>query len=202
MTNFRKEYPFMRKILFGLILILGFAPHAFASNVSVNVNIGTPPPVYVTPPVAIDAPPLFLQPPQLGFYVAAGVGYDLFRFGNAYYLNSGNMWYSSPHYNGPWINVHYNKIPHGLRKYPIKRIHYYRDMHYRQYKAGKGVYKYKHYRPKHRKHSGPGYTSGNIGKKHGVQGKYNRDASFRKGGYDGKGTKNKPNGGGHHHGPR
>lgn len=195
----------MRKIVLSIALIMCMAPFAHASNVNVNVgvNIGAPQPVYVNPPVVIVEPPMFLQPPQLGFYVAVGVGYDLFLSGNVYYLQSGNVWYSSPYYNGPWVKVHYQKIPYGLRKYPIKKIHYYRDAHYKQYKAGKGAYKYKHFQPKNNKHSGKVYGGGDDRKSYDKGGKsahggaYNKGGSYDKGGNYEKGGKDKQKGGGH-----
>jgi hypothetical protein len=198
----------MRKILLSITLVMFMAPFANASNVSVSVgvNVGGPPPVYVNPPVVIAGPPQFLLPPELGFYVAVGVGYDLFLSGNVYYLHSGNVWYSSPYYNGPWVNVQYKKIPPGLRKYPIKRIHYYRDVHYKQYKAGKGAYKYKQFQPKYHKHSGKGYggregrESYENGGKSGHGSSYNKGGNYDKGGKYEKGGKNKQNGGGRGHG--
>lgn len=193
----------MRKIVIVFAMILCFASQALASNVSVNVNIGAPPPVYVAPPVTIASPPLFLQPPQLGFYVAVGVGYDLFLSGNVYYLHSGNAWYSSPYYNGPWGTVHYQKVPYGLRKHSIKNIHYYRDVHYKQYKAGKGTYKYKQYKPKYRKYSVDKHSQGSRGgSSYGDHGKYDRGGSYQKGGNYEKGGKNKSGGGGHGQGRR
>jgi len=142
----------MRKILLCCAIVFGITPLAHASNVgvSVGVNIGGPSPVYVNPPVVIERPPLFLLPPRLGFYVAAGVGYDMFYLGNRYYLNNGNIWYSSPYYNGPWVTVSYNAIPYQIRRYPINRIHYYRDVHYRKYRYEKDRYHYKHFQPKYR----------------------------------------------------
>ena len=181
----------MRKLLLSIALVMCTVPFAHASNVgvSIGVNIGGPSAVYVNPPVTIAGPPLFLQPPKLGFYVAVGVGYDLFRFGNVYYLNNGNNWYSSPYYNGPWAKVQYKHIPYGIRKHPHKRIQYYRDDYYRKYKAGKDYHHYKQFRPKSHKHSAAGY--GKHDDDRGYNAKHNN--------YD-KGGKGKHDKGGHGHG--
>jgi len=133
-----------------LLLCAVSVSHASNVGVSVGVNIGAPAPVYVSPPVVIDRPPVFLLPPKLGFYVAAGVGYDMFYIGNRYYLNNGNIWYSSSYYNGPWVNISYNSIPHQIRRYPISRIHQFRDNHYRQYIHGRDRYRHKHFQPVYR----------------------------------------------------
>lgn len=149
----------MRKILICCAVVLCAASFAHASNVgvSVGVNIGGPPPVYVNPPIVIERPPVFLLPPRLGFYVAAGVGYDMFYLGNRYYLHHGNIWYSSPYYNGPWVTVHYGGVPYEIRRHPFKQIHYYRDYHYRKYYHDRGHYKYRHFQPQYRDHRGRGH---------------------------------------------
>jgi hypothetical protein len=180
----------MRKLLLSILLVLSIAPFAHASNVgvSVGVNIGGPSAAYVDPPVVISGPPLFLYPPRLGFYVAVGVGYDLFLSGNVYYLNSGNVWYSSPYYNGPWAKVHYKKVPYGIRKHDFKQIHYYRDDSYRKYKAGKASHRYKHFKPQAHSYHADGY-----GKKGGRNGNDNH-------GYSDKGNKNEKGGNSNHAG--
>lgn len=146
----------MKKIVLCCALLIGAAQFAHASNVgvSVGVNVGGPAPVYVSPPVAISGPPLFIVPPRLGFYVAAGVGYDMFFVGNNYYLYHGNAWYSSPYYNGPWVVVNYKAVPYEIRRHPFKQIHYYRDHHYRKYFYGRDHYNHKYYKPKYREHRG------------------------------------------------
>ncbi len=157
----------MRKILFSLAFasVLG-CPFAYANNVgvSVGINIGNQPPaavpvavpvavpapppvqpVYVQPPVVIEEPPEFIAPPQLGFYAAVGVPYDLFYVGTRYYLSRGNVWYAAPNYNGPWVTVSYRTLPPGLRKYPYAKIRYYRDSGYRDYRRGGSPYWEKHH---------------------------------------------------------
>jgi len=185
----------MRKLLLSIMLVLSIAPFAHASNVGVNVgiNIGGPSAVYVEPPVVISGPPLFLYPPRLGFYVAVGVGYDLFLSGNVYYLNKGNVWYSSPYYNGPWVKSHYKKVPYGIRKHSFKQIHYYRDDSYRKYRAGKAPHHFKQFTPKSHKHPAGGYGKG--GGRHGYD---DRGYDDRGGKYD-RGGKSDHNGRGHGH---
>lgn len=139
---------------------------AEASNVgvSVGINVGAPvAPVYVAPPVAIAAPPLFLAPPRLGFYVAVGVPFDLFYVSGNYFLLRGNTWYSSPYYNGPWVVSHYSKVPYGIRKHPVHRIHYYRDNYYKNYQS-RGGHDYRHFRPEHRDYDRRGHDDGRHGK--------------------------------------
>ena len=146
----------MRRYLFCLavaLLIPVSQAHASRVGVSVGINVGVPAvvaPVYAPQPVVIEEPPEFIAPPGLGFYVAAGVPYDLFFVSNRYYLNRGNVWYSSPYYSGPWISVGYSSIPHGIRRLPIERIHYYRDNYYRHYANDRHGYEHRHFRPEWR----------------------------------------------------
>jgi hypothetical protein len=134
------------KWLIGLVvsIVVLVSSAAWAGDVGVDLNIhlgdrpsfGVPVPAYAAPPVVIQQPPLFLYPPGLGFYVAAGVPYDLFLISNSYYLNRGGAWYVAPHYGGPWAVVPYGRVPPPLRRYGIPMIHEYRDREYRIYRAG------------------------------------------------------------------
>ena len=145
----------MRKVLFILVCLSATSASAtYASNVDFNVgiNIGNTPrvavpvapqPVYA-PPIVIEEPPEFIEPPQLGFYAAVGVPYDLFFVSNRYYLYRGNAWYAAPRYNGPWASVHYNSLPGKLRRHSFKRVRHYRDAGYRQYRHGATPYWERH----------------------------------------------------------
>lgn len=151
----------MKKIMFSLAFasVLG-CPLAYAGNVdvSVGVNIGNQPrvavpvpvapppaPVYAAPPVVIEEPPEFIAPPQLGFYAAVGVPYDLFFVSGRYYLYRGNAWYGAPGYNGPWVSVRYANLPPAMRRYPYEKIRHYRDAGYRDYRRGATPYWEKHH---------------------------------------------------------
>jgi hypothetical protein len=151
----------MKKVLFSLAFASVFScPFVHASNVdfSVGINIGNQPrvavpvpvappatPVYAPPPVVIDEPPEFIAPPELGFYAAVGVPYDLFFVGSRYYLCRGNAWYAAPNYNGPWVSVRYKTLPWSLRRYPSERVRYFRDAGYRHYREGGNPYWERHH---------------------------------------------------------
>jgi hypothetical protein len=146
----------MRKVLFILACLSATSvTTTYASNVDFNVgiNIGNtprvavpvaPPPVYA-PPVVIEEPPEFIEPPELGFYAAVGVPYDLFLVSNRYYLCKANVWYSAPRYNGPWVTVRYRGLPRELRRYPFEKIRYYRDAGYGHYRHADNPYWERHH---------------------------------------------------------
>jgi hypothetical protein len=160
----------MKKYLAGLVFsMLLPVTQSYASHVNFNVgvNIGVPvAPVYAAPPVAIAAPPDFVAPPELGFYVAVGVPYNLFFYDNSYWLCRNGAWYSAPYYNGPWVSTGFNRVPYGLRRYPMNRIHYFRDNYYGRY-HGHGGPEYRHFRPGMHEMGREGHGRGNEGNRHG-----------------------------------
>lgn len=146
----------MRKVLFILACTWALpVPLTHASNVDFNVgiNIGNAPrvavpvvapPVYA-PPVVIEEPPEFIEPPELGFYAAVGVPYDLFLVSNRYYLCKANVWYAAPRYNGPWVSIRYNSLPGQLRRHSFEKVRYYRDAGYTHYRRRDTPYWERHH---------------------------------------------------------
>jgi hypothetical protein len=137
-------------------------PAAVLAEVHVNVNLGVPapPPVVVAgppPPTLFSAPPLFLTPPRLGFYVGTGVPYDIMFLGNSYYLYYGNAWYRSPYYNGPWTGVRFEHLPRPIRTHGVNVIRSSRDAEFRLYREHGGQYRGRHFRPG--RAVGPGYRN-------------------------------------------
>ncbi len=116
-------------VLMCLFAVAASVSLADASNVGFNigVNVGIPAPVIAAPPVEVVEPPEFVAQPGTGFYVAVGTPYDMYYAGNRYYLCRGDSWYAAPYYNGPWVNVGYRSVPWRLRRYPIARLHSFRD---------------------------------------------------------------------------
>jgi len=143
-----------RLIIIAVLAVAGAAQVALASNVGVDIHIGNQPavvpvpvPAPAPPPVVMEAPPLFLYPPELGFGVAVDVPYDVFYISGFYYLNRGDHWYRGPYYNGPWEATGYRSLPPGLRRHKFERIHYFRDREYRAYRDEHDHYRGKHFRP-------------------------------------------------------
>lgn len=151
----------MRKISAVLIALTLAAPSftAAESNVSVHIGVGVPvvpppPPatVYHGPPqVVFDAPPLFLAPSRLGFYVGVDMPHDLLLISGVYYLFQGDRWYRAAHYNGPWVRTYYKHLPPQVRRYKVATIRSYRDHEYRAYHDNRDHYRGRHYRPGDRK---------------------------------------------------
>ncbi|WP_303720889.1 hypothetical protein [Malonomonas rubra] len=128
--------------LLALCWVLGTAP-AWSANVNININVGAP----VGVPIIFPEPPLFLAPVPLGFQVAVGVPYDLFRVDGRFYLFFDNVWHVGSGYNGPWQVVHHDHLPRGLRRQRLRDIRTYRDHEYVVYNRDKALYRGGSYRP-------------------------------------------------------
>lgn len=145
----------MKRIAVALVsaALFGLPPvQGVNAEVNVNVNVGVPVvpapiPVPVPPPLVLPAPPEFIFPPALGFYVAVGVPHDLFRVNGVYYLYRDNSWYRGTYYNGPWRHVEHRHLPPGLRKHKYERIRHYRDEEYRRYQHDHDRYDGRRFKP-------------------------------------------------------
>ena len=66
-------------------------------------------------PWAPNLAPQWAPIPQVpGVYYVPGLGHDLFRHGNRFYVYQGGQWYRSKHLNGPWGAI---KQPPGFLPY-------------------------------------------------------------------------------------
>ena len=114
-----------------------------------------PAPVYVAPPpaqvVLPAAPPQFVYIPELGYYVAMGLSYDMIYDGRAYYFYNNGYWYQTPYYGGPWVHVARRLLPPLLLKFSFREIHRYRDVEFRRYEREKGHYRGRLHRPEARR---------------------------------------------------
>ncbi len=144
----------VRKLL--VIPLIAIAVAATASLAQAGCNIGIdfdiPAPVIAAPPVEVVEPPEFVAQPGAGFYVGVGTPYDIYYAGDRYYLYRGNGWYAASYYDGPWASIGYRAVPWQLRRYPIARLHSFRDDWGRH--RGEGYYAgYGHFRPeRHGRH--------------------------------------------------
>jgi len=142
----------MKKTVLALLITVVTAATSAQAEVNVNVSVGVPVPrvvVSAPPAVLFQAPPQFLAPSSLGFYVGVDTPYDILFFSDYYYLYYGNSWHRARHHNGPWVEVPYRQLPPGIRKHRIEQIRSYRDREYRVYRHDRDHYRGRYYRPEH-----------------------------------------------------
>jgi hypothetical protein len=87
-------------------------PAPALSQVSVNVNIGQPPPVLVAQPVLVpvqDSP----------VYYAPSYGADLFFYDGRYYTRHNDQWFYAPRRNATWIAVSIGRVPRAVLAVPV-----------------------------------------------------------------------------------
>ncbi len=110
-----------------------------------------PAPIYVAPQpaqVVLPAtPPQFVYVPELGYYVAMGLPYDMIYDGRAYYFHNNGYWYQTPYYGGPWMHVERRLLPPTLVRFNVREVHRYRDVEFRRYERERGHYRGRLHRP-------------------------------------------------------
>ena len=148
-----------RSTLLLIALLLAQAPFAgWAGGIKIPL-----PPV----PIIVPDPPLFLQPPQLGFRVAVDTPYDLFIVDNRYYVIKDRVWFVGPGYNGPWQSIGFDRLPPGLRKHQLREIRLERDHELRRYREERDYDRRRAFRPERRHHDdGPDGREHGRGHKH------------------------------------
>lgn len=138
----------MNKSIVAALLASLALPALAISETNVNISIGAPPlPIPAPPRVVFQAPPLFLSPPSLGFYIGVDMPYDLVFISGSYYLFQGNSWHRAKHYNGPWTVIRHEHLPPQIRNYSIDRIRQHREQEFHSYQREHDHYRGRHYRP-------------------------------------------------------
>jgi hypothetical protein len=130
----------MKKALLALLAaaLYGASPTIAADiGYDLNIHIGNRSPA----PIIVDEPPLFLVPPSLGFQVAVGVPYDMFRIDSRYYLCKDEVWYAAAGYSGPWIVLQRDRLPPGLAKRRYAEIIVLRNEEYGHFKRNRDHYR-------------------------------------------------------------
>jgi hypothetical protein len=115
-------------------------------RVDVNINIGVP----VPPAISVEAPPEMVIIPEAGVYVAVGTPYDLYFLNGRYYYFHGGYWYGARGYGGPWTHVEDRRLPPGLRRYKIERLHEFREHAWKEYHERGPKFGGKHFRAEER----------------------------------------------------
>jgi hypothetical protein len=128
-----------------LIACLSLVATAARGEVDVHINIGVRPPPPPPPVIVVEAPPTMLYLPGPAVYVAVGVPYDVYFDGDRYYYCHGGHWFWSRRHAGPWAYVGDSHLPPGLRKFKLRKLHWYRDREYHAYRERGPRYHGRHF---------------------------------------------------------
>jgi len=77
--------------------------------------------------------PDMIRIPGRGVYYVTDSNYDVYRYGNYWYMNYSGDWYRASSYRGPWIFVGYRSVPSDVYTVPPRYRRGwsdYRDQHY------------------------------------------------------------------------
>ena len=106
-----------------------------------------PPVVYQAPVVLPAAPPQFVFVPELGYYVAAGVAFDMIFDGRSYYYHRGGYWYRTGYYGGAWSPIAPRMMPATILRFQIGDIHRHSAKEFLRYNSEGARYRGKVHRP-------------------------------------------------------
>ena len=103
-----------RKFGGALVLVLA-AALSLASGASavtrvsadLNVHFGSRP----APVVVFEREPDVVLVPSSRVYYVGGLDYDLFRYGQYWYINDGGYWYRARNYRGPFGPIRFETVP-------------------------------------------------------------------------------------------
>jgi hypothetical protein len=104
-----------RAVVIATLLAAGVvAPVRGDAQVSVNVNIGPPPPIVVAAP-----PPLVVVPAVPQVLYAPSLQVDVFVFGGRWYYLYGDHWFVGPSHRGPWSPIAIAHVPRPVLAVPV-----------------------------------------------------------------------------------
>lgn len=94
-------------LLAGLVIV---PTHAQAGvSADVNIRIGRPAPM-----VVFEREPDVVLVPSTRVYYVGGLDYDLFRYGQYWYINDGGYWYRARNYRGPFAQIGFKSVPRSI----------------------------------------------------------------------------------------
>jgi hypothetical protein len=103
----------MRGLTLGgaLVLVLGLTLASARSeagvSADVNIRLGNRP----APMVVFEREPDVVLVPSTRVYYVDGLDYDLFRYGQYWYINDSGYWYRARNYRGPFAQIGFNYVP-------------------------------------------------------------------------------------------
>ena len=89
--------------------VLFSAASAVAGDVTIHIDVGTPPQLVVVPGTSV--------------YYAPDVPVNYFFYKGRYYTVANGAWFTAPVYNGPWTVVQIGQVPPPILAVPMEYYH-------------------------------------------------------------------------------
>lgn len=118
----------VRRTLLLLVAALVVVPHGAAAARKRRPVTPVLKETISVPEVYLAAPPEFLQPQDLPYFVAIEIPYDLIYLDGVFYLLSHGHWFRSDVFEGPWEMVDGGKLPEALRSVNARNLRTKRDI--------------------------------------------------------------------------
>lgn len=97
-------------------LVVPAAPASAALSVDIHIGQTYPNAYFIQPPRA------FLIPATAVYYVD-DLGYDMYRYGDWWYIDDGGYWYRAQSYRGPFLGVAFSSVPRTILNVPVAYRH-------------------------------------------------------------------------------
>jgi len=113
----------MRRVVMAIALasLAACAPEAaVASRSYLGFSIGisnAPPPPRI---MVVEEPQLERVPSTSVYVIATDPGYDVFRYGESWYVLEDGYWYRASSYNGPYTVVDVRRVPRAILTVPAR----------------------------------------------------------------------------------
>lgn len=88
-----------------------------AAQVGIDIQIGVPPPPVV---VFRSEPNVVVVPGTSVYYAPDASEYDMYRYGNHWYIDQGGYWYRSKAYRGPFEVIEFGRLPRAIVGVPVE----------------------------------------------------------------------------------
>ena len=113
----------MRRVLIalGLVSLAACAPEAAVGSrtyfgFSIGISSAPPPPRVVV----VEQPVMERVPSTSVYFIATDPGYDMFRYGESWYVCQEGYWYRASSYNGPYMTIDVRRVPRTILTVPAR----------------------------------------------------------------------------------
>jgi hypothetical protein len=110
----------MRRILLVSSLLVGLVafgskPAKAAISADINIHVGDRAPVGY-----FYSEPRGYLIPDYNVWYYQNSSYDMYRYGNVWYMNDGGYWYSARSWRGPFVGIRFESVPSRIVRVPTR----------------------------------------------------------------------------------